>query len=195
MTHCVRLLLKYPETYKRLADDIRHQFKSPEEVAYDKVRQSLPYLQAVIYETMRMRAATNGVWPRDAPPEGIVLHGYYIPHGVTLCGSIGGVHMNPETWDEPTRFDPERFMGPEGEARKRLVVAFSTGARICPGRHLAMMSMMLTLTHLLLRYDFAALSQPDMHVSYYDEVDDQCRITTGHSRPERDCNVIIAKRF
>ncbi|KAI8321540.1 cytochrome P450, partial [Martensiomyces pterosporus] len=195
LVSCIRLLLRYPDAYKRVCDEVRHAFPDgPSSVSFEKVKELTPYLQAVVHETLRLRPATSGVWPRDSPREGITLQGYFIPHGITLCGSVGGVHLNPRTWVNPTHFDPERFLGPDSEERKQSVVSFSTGARICPGRHLAMMELLLTMSVVLLKYDFALLQEPDMSADYYNEVEEMCRITTGHQYPERDCNVAVSKR-
>ncbi|KAJ2500213.1 hypothetical protein GGH96_002906 [Coemansia sp. RSA 1972] len=190
MVNAVRLLLSHPEKYARVQNELRAAFPSGETVSYATAAE-LPYLSAVIYETLRLRASTSGVWPRDAPRMGVSIGGHFIPPGTVICGSIGGVHLNPSTWSTPKLFEPERFLGTEGELRKRNVVAFSAGVRVCPGRHLAMMELVMTLGTVLLKYDLDLVGQ-EVSKDYFDEVDEVCHITTTFRRPERDCNFYIS---
>ncbi|KAJ2844044.1 hypothetical protein IWW36_005332, partial [Coemansia brasiliensis] len=199
MVNCVRLLLRHPDKYARVKAELRLAFPNgPNTITYAEALCKLPYLSAAIYETMRLRASTSGVWPRDAPRHtGVNIGGYHIPPGTIICGSIGGVHLNPETWPLPKKFAPERFLGEAGELRKRDVVAFSAGIRVCPGRHLAMMELVMTLSTVLLKYDLAPVDNATsanaiFDDDYFDEVDESCHITTTFSQPDRDCNFIIS---
>ncbi|KAJ2481865.1 hypothetical protein IWW56_001481 [Coemansia sp. RSA 2131] len=196
MVNSVRLLLSHPEKYARVRDELRAAFPNgAETITYVTAIEKLPYLSAVIYETLRLRASTSGVWPRDAPrPSGVSIGGHFIPPGTVICGSIGGVHLNPETWPTPKLFVPERFLGAEGELRKRNVVAFSAGVRMCPGRHLAMMELVMTLSTVLLKYDLDLISSPAVPATdYFAKVDEVCHITTTFRHPERDCNFYISR--
>ncbi|KAJ2345770.1 hypothetical protein GGF43_005138 [Coemansia sp. RSA 2618] len=197
MVNCVRLLLRNPDKYNWVRNELRAAFPGgAETISYTEALEKLPYLIAVIYETMRLRSSNSGVWPRDAPRHsGVTIGGYSIPPGTVICGSIGGVHLNPDTWSQPKKFVPERFLGEDGEQLKRNVVGFSSGVRVCPGKHLAMMEMTMTLSTILLKYDFALISDSTDQASdkdYYTEVDELCHITTSFRNPERDCNYIIS---
>ncbi|KAJ2083393.1 hypothetical protein H4R24_000870 [Coemansia sp. RSA 988] len=203
MVNCIRLLLRHPETYRKACQEIRTQFPGGSStITYTEAIAKLPYLNAVIHETMRLRASTSGAWPRDTPAhlEGVTLGEWFIPSGTVICGSVGGVHLNPNTWSMPKRFMPERFLGPEGEIRRKNVVVFSSGVRMCPGRHLAMLELVMTLATVLCRYDFA-LTAPVSQYSgagdgelenYFTEVDEICHITTAFRYPERDCNFYMS---
>ncbi|KAJ2771102.1 hypothetical protein IWQ57_002361 [Coemansia nantahalensis] len=192
MVSVVRYLLWNPHMMARVQRELRDVLPEREQVLTDPT--AAPYLAAVIHETMRLRASTSGVWPRDAPRHaGITLGGYFIPPGTVLCGSIGGVHLNPETWERPEEFDPERFLGPEGEARKKNLVVFSAGVRICPGRHLAMLELTMVLSAVLRRYEFAPIDPPPAAADYFTDVDEICSITTGFRNPDRDCLVYVSR--
>ncbi|KAJ1645611.1 hypothetical protein LPJ64_002816 [Coemansia asiatica] len=193
---CIQLLLRHPQVYKRVKGEVRQTFADKgKTIKYEEAREQLPFLIATIYETMRYRATTSGGWPRDSPDQGVVLGEYFIPSGVVIHGSIGGVHMNRDTWEKPFEFNPDRFMGEQGEERKRNVVAFSSGTRICPGRHLAMLEMVLTLATVLRDYDFALIdpSEETREKPYFEQVDEVCHITTGFANPDKDCNVFISR--
>ncbi|KAJ2158495.1 hypothetical protein GGF46_003733 [Coemansia sp. RSA 552] len=201
MVNCVRLLLRHPDKLTKVHEELAMAFgPSNNDIAYGAAVEKLPYLNAAIYETMRLRASTSGVWPRDAPWGGVTIGGCLIPHGTVICGSIGGVHLNPQTWPQPKAFIPERFLGDDGDARRKDLVIFSAGVRMCPGRHLALMELLLTLAIILRRYEFAATDPTtatlasDDDNDYYAEVDEACHVTTTFLNPDRDCNFRMARR-
>lgn len=46
---------------------------------------SLPYLQACIKEGMRWLSPIAGMLPKQTPPEGDTINGYFVPGGVTIA--------------------------------------------------------------------------------------------------------------
>ncbi|KAJ2724128.1 hypothetical protein GGI07_002163 [Coemansia sp. Benny D115] len=203
LVSCYRLLLRHPAVYQRLKDEVReaHPVGNGTSVITFAQAQQLPYLMAVVYETLRLRASTSGAWPRNAPAGGLWLDGHYVPEGVVLYGSVGGTHLDEATWENARSFRPERFLGAAGEARRGDVMAFSSGVRICPGRHLGLMEMALALGSTVRLYDFSfaddgaadALVDGSRGASACaDDVDEVCRITTGYAFPERDCNFRVS---
>ena len=80
-TAAVHYLLEYPRTFDRLKSEIRDNFSSLKQLTNDAL-QPLPYLHAVIEETLRLH--TNGAFglPRISP--GDTVDGHYIPQGVRI---------------------------------------------------------------------------------------------------------------
>lgn len=72
------------ETYNVLADEIRNTFKSEGDIDLRTTAQ-LPYLMAVIEETLRIYPPGAETPPRESP--GDVVGGFYIPKGVSYAGS------------------------------------------------------------------------------------------------------------
>jgi cytochrome P450 len=72
----------YPETFKKLAAEIRSEFSSEKDINLTSV-QHLSYLQAVIDEAMRLYPAAPGTQPRIISPGGDVIVGRYVPAGVS----------------------------------------------------------------------------------------------------------------
>ncbi|KAF8883969.1 cytochrome P450 [Infundibulicybe gibba] len=66
--------------------------------------------------------------------------GYFIPKGSIILGNTWFIMHDPETYDQPLEFRPERFLK-DGEidpsVQSAEVAAFGFGRRICPGRHFA----------------------------------------------------------
>ena len=80
-TAAIHYLLKNPETYDRLKDEVRGRFLSWDQMNNDAI-QPLPYIHAVIEETLRLH--TNGAFglPRISP--GATVHGHYIAKGASI---------------------------------------------------------------------------------------------------------------
>ena len=79
-TAAIHYLLENFQTYDRLRDEVRSRFSSWDQMNNDNI-QSLPYLDAVIEETLRLH--TNGAFglPRISP--GDTVDGHYIAKGVS----------------------------------------------------------------------------------------------------------------
>ncbi|KAL8735426.1 MAG: hypothetical protein Q9166_000972 [cf. Caloplaca sp. 2 TL-2023] len=119
----------------------------------------LPYCAGIVRESMRLSAAAPGFNIEPLPDtQGPILLGggkYQVPAKQTIIIVLHGVNRDPEVFDEPEAFKPERMIGeafeglPEG-AKKW----FGNGKRVCIGRHHAWMWNMITLVMLLRDVDF-----------------------------------------
>lgn len=111
----------------------------------------LPYLTAVLEESLRIAHGVAGRLSRIAPDEDLVYRGLKIPRGVTFSQSMYYVHSDPEVFPEPNEFHPERFMGDSTAAvtaRKHLQ-PFGKGTRNCLGINLAWSELYLTVAALV----------------------------------------------
>ncbi|KAJ1917576.1 hypothetical protein H4219_003139 [Mycoemilia scoparia] len=155
MSWTLFLLMVYPAVYKKVVEEVRTAFPNPKSnIKYSEARSKLPYLEAVIYESMRYLPAVATGLARRVPKGGVELQGHKIPEGADVYVFIHGLHRNPKYWDQPDKFIPERFLGEGAAERKRNIFVFSTGYRICPGRNLAWVEIFLTMSRLLRDYDF-----------------------------------------
>jgi cytochrome P450 len=70
--------------------------------------------------------------------------------------AIYHIHYNEAIFEDPHRFDPERWLqSPDEVARlSRFMVAFSRGSRSCLGINLAYMEMYMAIGYLIRRFDF-----------------------------------------
>ncbi|KAK3911093.1 Cytochrome P450 306a1 [Frankliniella fusca] len=119
---------------------------------------ALPYVQATVMETQRIRSVTPLGIPHGVT-EDTTLGGYKIPKGTMLVPLQWAIHMDPERWDQPDEFRPERFLA-EDEALLRPdgFIPFQTGKRMCVGDEWARMMLFLFTAGLLQRL---RLSLPD----------------------------------
>lgn len=69
----------------------------------------LPFTEAVITESQRLRLVTPIIGPRRALKEAS-FNGYRIPKGATILMNTYSVHADPNIFEEPLSFRPERFI-------------------------------------------------------------------------------------
>lgn len=130
--------LSLPENRRfqdRLADEVRAMGpESLNEHGLPRVEASdrCAYLGAVIKETLRLYAPLPSYQPRSMAAASTV-DGYEIPAHTTVGISPYSMHRNPDVFEDPLRFDPDRWLGPGAAEMNRWFWAFSSGGRMCIG--------------------------------------------------------------
>ncbi|KAI8325397.1 cytochrome P450 [Martensiomyces pterosporus] len=193
----IHLLTLYPECLKRATQEVRSKFAKGHTIAYTEGRAQLQYLEACLYESMRLKPVTEGQWPRVVPKGGITLSGHFLPAGTEVNINTGGVTRNKGSWKDPYLFNPQRFI--DDEDLKRSVFAFSTGVRICPGRNLAWIEMITILANLLKDYDISLPQDAAFGPHILNEhgqprlMDSKYFIVSTPANASRDCRLVISK--
>ncbi|TKY69098.1 Geraniol 8-hydroxylase [Spatholobus suberectus] len=115
----------------------------------------LPYLQAIVKETFRLHPAAPLLLPRKAEVE-LEMHGYTVPKGAQVLVNVWAIGRDPNLWDNPSLFWPERFLGSEIDFRGHSfeLTPFGAGRRICPGLPLAIRLLFLMLGLLINSLDW-----------------------------------------
>nr|KYP39045.1 7-ethoxycoumarin O-deethylase [Cajanus cajan] len=115
----------------------------------------LPYLHAIIKETLRLHPGAPLLLPRQANID-VEINGYTIPQGAQIVINEWAIGRDPSIWDNPTSFSPERFLGSEIDVKGRhfQLTPFGGGRRICPGLPLAMRMLHLMLGSLINGFDW-----------------------------------------
>lgn len=111
---------------------------------------SLPYLDAIVKETVRLHPILSEC--ARVPMEPMQIRGRTIQPGQALVVSIVGIHHNPETYPEPDRFRPERFL--ERKFSIYEFLPFGGGHRRCMGAGLAEYTLRLALAEAVTHWDF-----------------------------------------
>lgn len=76
--------------------------------------------------------------------------GYFIPKGTAVILNIYQLHHNPRVWENPEKFDPDRFLPENSQSRNPYsYVPFSAGPRNCIGFKFAQVEMKIVLTEIL----------------------------------------------
>lgn len=112
----------------------------------------LPYARAVIEETLRLYPPVP-ILAREALADGTV-GGVTTPKGSIIMVVPWLLHRNPELWQRPDHFEPERFLGgARGGQSKFAYVPFAIGPRICAGLAFGMTESILSLAMLAQAFD------------------------------------------
>ncbi|KAJ7145079.1 cytochrome P450 [Mycena crocata] len=116
---------------------------------------SLPYIRAIVNETLRWRpVAVLGGTPHSST-EDLEYQGMFIPKGSTLIANLWGIHLNSMDFPDPHRFDPERFMTKRDYPGPWQHSSFGYGRRVCPGLHLASNSVYINIARILWGFDLS----------------------------------------
>ncbi|KAF9449842.1 cytochrome P450 [Macrolepiota fuliginosa MF-IS2] len=116
---------------------------------------SLPYIRAIVKELLRWHLVTPLALPHMTSQED-EYDGFYIPKGTIVIGNSWSMLHDPEVFDEPMRFMPERYLKdgqPNSEVRDPWNFAFGYGRRVCPGRHMGDASLFITIASVLSVFD------------------------------------------
>ncbi|KAJ2503057.1 hypothetical protein IWW47_002927, partial [Coemansia sp. RSA 2052] len=217
LTWTMALLLHNPQVMQQLVSEIRKEFPPPTSsssssssssahISFEDCRQRLPYLSAVIHESLRVLSPAPGMLPRLAPAGGLRLGGVFLPPGTWICCAIGAVHMNPKAFTDPETFDPDRFLssssaaaaaatgeagGGGGGGERFNMLAFSTGVRACLGRNLALVEMHVVLANLLRNWDLK-LPEGKAPMGGIPDIPRKTMMTMNPTNPDRDCLMVIS---
>ena len=124
--------------------------------------ESMTYLHAVIYESMRLHPANGLPLARVSPPEGLEINGHFFPPGVQVTVYSWALHRKKSVVGEDAlEFKPERWLDDKkSQDLHRCFMSFGYGSRGCLGRNLAWMEMLKITSSFFRRYD-ARLQDPD----------------------------------
>ncbi|XP_013394381.1 cytochrome P450 3A41 [Lingula anatina] len=150
------LLATHPEVQQRLVQEIDDVLQGAEPT-YDNVSK-LTYLEQVINESMRLYPV--GIRVDRVANQDTTVNGLFIPKGTAVVIPIYPIHLDPENYPEPEKFDPERFT-PEAKAKRNpyTYMPFGMGPRNCIGMRLALLEMKIVLVKVLQRVTFKPCSE------------------------------------
>lgn len=122
----------------------------------------LPYLQAVIKESLRMHPPAPLLLPRRAKTD-VQVCGYTVPEGAQVLINEWAIGRNPGIWDKAHVFSPERFLHSDIDVKGRhfKLTPFGSGRRICPGSPLAVRMLHNMLGSLINNFDWKLQNNMD----------------------------------
>lgn len=157
MEWVLSLLLNNPESLKKTQEEIdNHTGKS--RLINDSDLPHLPYLQGVILETFRVCPVAPVLVPHESS-EDCRIGGFRVPRGTMVLVNMWAIHNDPQLWEEPRKFKPERFLKMEGQREGFVFMPFGYGRRGCPGENLAMRVIGLTLGLLIQCFEWERIGE------------------------------------
>jgi cytochrome P450 len=129
------LLLKNPDVYTKLVQEIRNQFTSQSEITIEEVNK-LEYLIAVFQEALRYYPPVATGFPRVVPKGGDTISGHYLPEGTAVYVSQHATSHSYRNYKDAELFVPERWLGDEKykDDKRETWNPFSFGPRNCLGK-------------------------------------------------------------
>ncbi|KAH8696455.1 benzoate 4-monooxygenase cytochrome P450 [Talaromyces proteolyticus] len=162
-------LIKNPDIMLKLRDELtKTVMPNPTSQPTWNQLEQLPYLTAVVNETLRL--AVGGSWrmPRIPTHETLICNGYEIPPGTPLVTSSWFVHMNPAIFPNPKKFDPDRWIAAADSDvhLPRYITNFAKGSRNCLGINLAYAELYLVIARFAREFDMMLHKTTDADVAY-----------------------------
>jgi flavonoid 3',5'-hydroxylase len=150
-------MLKNPKIMERAHEEMDRVIGKDRRLQESDI-QKLPYLQAICKETYRKHPSTPLNLPRvsSQPCE---VNGYYIPKNTRLSVNIWAIGRDPNVWENPLEFNPERFLsGKNAKIEPRgndfELIPFGAGRRICAGTRMGIVLVQYILGTLVHSFDW-----------------------------------------
>jgi cytochrome P450 len=150
-------LLRQPAVMSKVRDELREALGSkrhPDESDIVK----MPYLRAVVMETMRLHPASPLMMPHEAMADGAEVGGFAVSKGTKVIVNLWAIMRDPASWPQPEVFVPERFLGADvdfrGKDQVESFMPFGAGRRACPGTPMATRVVTLILASMLHAFEW-----------------------------------------
>lgn len=156
MTAIVFFLIKHPLELARLRAELGAAGVPSNTIPSSVTVNKLPYLAAVIKESMRLYASTTWPTERRVPAGGRTIAGHHFPEGTSVGVFIPSVHLTEDFGEDAAEFRPQRWIEADADKLKsmeRAFMGFSRGKRVCLGQHVALMQMKKVIPALIMNYD------------------------------------------
>ncbi|KAI0262767.1 cytochrome P450 [Gloeopeniophorella convolvens] len=179
LSRILHLLALHPEVQDKLRSELREACEGNEELPHDQLV-SLPYLDAVCRETLRLYAPVPGVMrvtrgavvlPLSTPihdTEGREINELFIPDNTTVYIQISNLNRDPLVWGpDAAEWKPERWLSPlpESVAEAKIqgvysnTMTFIGGGRSCIGFKFSQLEMKVVLSQLVPTFKFEPSKQ------------------------------------
>jgi cytochrome P450 len=143
------LLARNEGARRRLQHEIRSVLAARAPTAEDFPH--LEYTRMVIDESLRLYPPT---WvTARTTTEAVEVGGYRLPAGATVLLSPYVTHRHPRFWEDPERFEPERFSSGHPARPRYAYFPFGGGPRACIGSVFALMEMQVIVAMVTQRYE------------------------------------------
>ncbi|KAI3991184.1 hypothetical protein MKX01_022405 [Papaver californicum] len=161
-------LLNHPDVLEKVMSEINHHVGN-HRLLDENDLPKLPYLHSVINETLRLYPVGPLLVPH-ASSEECTVGGYKVPRGTVLLTNIWAIHRDPKLWDEPMKFEPERFIDAlekdkEGKLWSYSFLPFGTGRRGCPGNLMGMQLVSLVFGRLIQCFEWERFGNEEVDMS------------------------------
>ncbi|RWR72824.1 Cytochrome P450 [Cinnamomum micranthum f. kanehirae] len=147
-------LMRNPRVMEKVQGEVRMAFREKGKVDERDIG-DLTYLKSVVKETLRLHPPVPLLIPRECR-EKCEITGYEIPPKTRVIVNAWAIARDPEHWDDPETFNPERFDGSpiDFKGTNFEFIPFGAGRRVCPGISFGVTSALHSLAQLLYYFNW-----------------------------------------
>jgi len=175
------LLAQHPEVEEKLWSELRQVLNGRKPTAQDLSR--LSYAGRVVKEAMRLYPPAWAIVRKSL--QQCEIGGYRVPAGSTVMMNQWVMHRDPRYYDQPERFNPDRWLDERAKAIPKFAYfPFGGGPRTCIGASFAAMEGVLVLATIAQKYQLRVA--PDCRVE---------PLPTITLRPKHGIKIVLARRM
>lgn len=163
----VYFLCRNPKCMERLVQEIDTADKQSllsDPISYKEATTSLPYLGAVVKESMRLHPSVGLLMERHVPSEGVQVGDKHIPGGTIVGINPWVTNRNVDVFPNPEAFVPERWLEASDSQLRDMEslweLNFGAGSRKCIGRNISMIEIYKVIPQLFRTFR-VELTRPD----------------------------------
>nr|XP_043636620.1 cytochrome P450 93A3-like [Erigeron canadensis] len=146
-------LINHPNIMRRAVEEI-DQVVGKTRLLQESDIPNLPYLQLIVKETLRLHSTGPIIFRQST--EDCIVGGYHIPASTAVFVNVWALGRDPNHWEKPLEFWPERFKENNLDVRGQHfhLLPFGSGRRMCPGTSLALQVIHTTLGAMIQCFDW-----------------------------------------
>lgn len=146
-------------------EEINRIVKPGEEMKQEDISH-MNYLKAVVLEALRRHPPGHFSIPRSVT-EDTIFDGYLIPREALVNFTVADMGWDPNVWEDPMRFMPERFIPEEGGevefdvkgVREIKMMPFGAGRRVCPAISFALFHIQFFVANLIREFKWVGVEE------------------------------------
>ncbi|PIK42887.1 putative cytochrome P450 3A24 [Apostichopus japonicus] len=170
-------LATHPELQDKLFQEVQEMAPDRDSVNYDTVNK-MEYLDKFLSETLRLfppllysiRISETGAHHVGADrvcQDSVTVGDFHFEKGMDIFYNIIGIHYDPDYWEDPEKFDPERFTKEATEKRHPFAyLPFGTGPRNCIGMRFALLVLKMAIVRMVQTFQFEPCEQTQIPIKF-----------------------------
>ncbi|XVF54573.1 hypothetical protein PTKIN_Ptkin05aG0192000 [Pterospermum kingtungense] len=175
-------LLKHPNIMMMVQHEVRNVVGKKSKVDVNDINR-MEYLKCIVKETLRLHPPVPFLVPRKTTAS-VKLRGFDIPSDVTVFINLFAIQRDPDWWEKPEEFIPERFENSPVDYKGQdfQFIPFGCGRRGCPGMQFGVASVEYVIANLLYWFDWKL---PDTEIAENLDMGEVYGLTVNKKLPLR----------
>ncbi|EFA04564.1 probable cytochrome P450 6a13 [Tribolium castaneum] len=160
-----------PDVQSKLRAEVTEAFNNNNNNMPYEVVQDLPYLEAVIQETLRIQPPIHSLqklctksftWTLKETNKPLVIE-----EGTPIIIPTHALQSDPQHFEDPESFQPERFLGENRENIKKCThMPFGEGPRACLGQRFGLLQIKVGLAYIVKNFELSLNKKTKLPLKY-----------------------------